>query len=82
MKYLVVFIGLLTFAAGATFIRYQSFDPCVWIETDMAEESDLPLIVVQSQISAYFLLDGIVTPTLQECLVGWWDFRIDGIPTE
>ncbi|TQV83503.1 hypothetical protein [Denitrobaculum tricleocarpae] len=82
MKYLVVVIGLAVVAAGATFLRYESFDPCDWIEADMLKSSDLPLLVVQSRISAYFLLDGIVSPDFGECLLGWWEFRLDGIPEE
>lgn len=82
MKYLVVVIALAVVAAGATFIRYESFSPCDWIETDLVAETNLPLIVVQSRVSAYFLLDGIVTPDFGECLLGWWEFRLDGIPEE
>ncbi len=82
MKYLAVVIGLAVVAAGATFVRYESFNPCDWIEADMVKSSDLPLLVVQSRIRAYFLLDGIVSPDFGECLLGWWEFRLEGIPEE
>lgn len=82
MKYLVVIFGLLLVAVGATFMRYESFSPCDWIEADLAESSDLPLLVIQSRVSAYFLLDGIVNPDFGDCLLGWWEFRLEGIPEE
>jgi hypothetical protein len=80
MKYLVVALGLFAVAAAATFIRYESYSPCDWIETDMLEASGQPLIVVQSRIRARFLLDGVVNPELNECLLSWWRFRLDGLP--
>ncbi|WP_282607600.1 hypothetical protein [Pelagibius sp. Alg239-R121] len=82
MKYLVVVVGLLAIAAAATFFRYESFSPCDWIEADMVEASDQPLLVVQSRIKARFLLDGIVSPDYGDCLLSWWQFRLDGIPEE
>ena len=82
MKYLVVVLGLIAIAAAATFIRYESFSPCDWIETDMIEASDQPVIVVQSRVQAHFLLNGIVSPTFGDCLLSWWEFRLDGIPGE
>lgn len=82
MKYLIVVFGLIAIAAAATYLRYQSFSPCDWIETDLMEDSGQPQIVVQSRIQAHFLLNGIVDPDFGECLLGWWEFRLDGLAEE
>lgn len=82
MKYLVAVVGLLAVAAAATFFRYESFSPCDWIETDLVEQSGQPLLVVQSRVQAHFLLEGIVSPTFGDCLLGWWEFRLEGLQEE
>ena len=80
MKYLAVLVMLLAAAGAATLVRYESFSPCMWLEHDMARESDLPRLAVQAQIKASFLLDGITEPKAGECLEKWWTFRLDGLP--
>ncbi len=69
---------LLIFVAGAgTYGRYQSLDPCVWLKKDMVAGSEMPEIWVETRIRARFLLDGITSPTAEECLRGWWSFRAE-----
>ncbi len=74
------FIALVVIAAiaatAATWFRYQSFDPCVWLEQDYAKESSLPRIVIQGRIKAEFLLRGNNAPTLTDCTDAWWNFRL------
>ncbi|MEX0923282.1 MAG: hypothetical protein WD489_10200 [Rhodovibrionaceae bacterium] len=78
-KFLVLFAALLLAAAAATYARYESFDPCVWIEQDLAAENGLPRLVVRARIQAEFLLRGIADPDAADCLLAWWDFRADGL---
>lgn len=80
MKYISVLIFLVLAAGVATFARYESFSPCDWLEHDMMRESGMPLIAVQAQIKASFLLDGVTEPTAAQCLGKWWTFRLDGLP--
>lgn len=67
-------------AAVATYSRYQSFDPCVWMEQDAAKESSLPRAVVRAKIEAGFLMQGIRNPDAYQCLRAWWKFRADNLP--
>ena len=76
--YLGVVIVLAAAAVGATYLRYESLSPCDWLEQDMARESGLPPIVSRGQITGAFLLEGITDPTSYQCLLEWWEFRLDG----
>jgi len=80
MKYITVLVVLVVAAGAATFVRYESFSPCDWLEHDMVQQSGLPLIAVQAQIRASFLLDGVTEPSAGQCLDKWWQFRRDGLP--
>jgi len=81
MKYTFAVIALLAIAAStATYVRYQSFDPCQWMARDLANESHQPGAVIEARIRAAFLLDGIVNPTPVECIQAWWKFRADSLP--
>jgi len=80
MKFILILVILLGAAATATYVRYNSFDPCIWMEQDLAEESGQPILVVRARIRAGFLLQGIVSPTAQDCLLEWWKLRRDGLP--
>jgi len=75
---LVVVLLLLGAASVATYARYQSFSPCDWMEQDLVEHLGRPLLVVQASIRATFLMQGIVDPSPQECLVEWWRLRRNG----
>lgn len=77
---LLILIVLIIAGAIATYVRYGSFDPCDWMEQDLAAGSALPLIVVQGRIKAEFLLQGITDPAPQQCIQAWWKFRRDGAP--
>lgn len=78
MKYAILAFFLGVSATAATFYRYGSLDPCVWLKRDMAAESSLPVLAVQAQITLKLGLN----PTTYECLEAWWEFRTDGLPTE
>jgi len=71
-------IGLA--ASIATWSRYESFDPCMWMEQDLAKESSLPRLAVRARIQAEFLLRGIRSPGPYQCLQAWWKFRADNLP--
>ena len=43
----------------------------------MVAGSEMPEIWVETRIRARFLLDGITSPTAEECLRGWWSFRAE-----
>ncbi len=79
MKWLSLASILVITAVVATYFRYQSLDPCDWMEQDLASESSLPLLVVQTKIRAEFLLDGITEPGPGDCLTAWWDLRSNGL---
>ncbi len=80
MKAALLVAGLLLAAVGATFFRYQSLNPCDWMEQDLAESYGLPLLIVRAQIRAAFLLEGVTEPDALDCLLEWWDWRSEGIP--
>ena len=71
---------LVSAAAIATYGRYESFDPCVWMEQDLATRSGLPRLVVRGRIHAGFLMEGIGDPGATQCLQAWWKFRAEGMP--
>jgi hypothetical protein len=79
MRYALLVIGLAVAATVATYARYESLDPCDWMEQDLARQSGLPLIVVRARIRAEFLLEGITEPTAADCLSRWWEIRADGL---
>jgi hypothetical protein len=74
----VVVLLLLVAAAVATYARYQSFSPCDWMEHDLVARTGQPLLVAQASIRASFLMQGIVDPSPQQCLVEWWRQRRNG----
>jgi hypothetical protein len=82
MRYLLIFVALLAAAAIATYLRYESLSPCVWLEKDMQAASGLPDLAVSTQIRAEFLLDGITEPDGWDCLLKWWDFKANGGPEQ
>ena len=77
----MTFVGvsvLLTFAASAaTYIQYRSFDPCVWMEQDIAAEAGLPRFVAKARIQIQFLVEGITRPDTGQCVLAWWGFRAE-----
>jgi hypothetical protein len=79
MRILTVLVVLLIAACAATYARYGSLSPCDWMERDLAQQSDLPLVALQARIRAEFLLDGVTDPGPQECLFKWWKLRQDGL---
>ena len=79
MRYALLLIGLAVAATAATYVRYESLDPCDWMEQDLARQSGLPPIVVRARIQAEFLLEGITEPTATDCLSGWWEIRAEGL---
>ncbi len=81
MKVLLAIAVLIGAAAAATYVQYQSFDPCDWLIRDMAEHSSLPHVVVEARMRADFLLDGVTEPNAEDCLVKWWKLRKDDPPT-
>ena len=81
MKSFLIFSTLIVLAAAiATYARYGSFDPCQWMEQELAQESGLPRLVVRARIHGEFLLQGIADPYAGECITAWWDYRADGLP--
>lgn len=80
LKSVSVVAGLLAAASVATWLRYGSLNPCDWMEQDRVERSGLPAMVVQAEIAARFLLDGITDPQPLDCLPAWWEQRAEQIP--
>lgn len=78
---LIVFLLLLA-AGGATYARYGSFDPCDWMEQDLAERSGSPRLIVRARIQARFLMDGISDPDLRQCTLAWWRARAEALPED
>ncbi|MEL0107797.1 MAG: hypothetical protein VW802_12730 [Rhodospirillaceae bacterium] len=74
----IIIVGILIFGSAATYYRYESFSPCIWMEKDLSKQTGLPTIVVQGQVKAKFLLDGVVNPTRTQCLRMWWKLKADG----
>lgn len=77
MKILIVLVLLVAAAVSATWVRYASFDPCVWTEQDMVADSSLPALIVTARIRAALLLDGVTEPTPKQCLYAWWQHRFE-----
>ena len=80
MKTLLVVVVLLGAAVVATFVRYESLDPCDWIMRDFGEASGLPPLVAQARMRAGFLMQGITEPTAYDCLMEWWRRRSEISP--
>ena len=81
MKMVAVVLAAIGLAAAiATWSRYESFDPCVWMEQDRAKRSGLPRLAVRARIRAEFLLRGIGNPGPYQCLQTWWKFRAENLP--
>jgi len=80
MRYMGIVVALALAAGIATFARYESFDPCDWLEHDMILSLGMPRVVAQARIRAGFMLRGIVEPTSGECLDDWWQLKADGLP--
>lgn len=81
-KFLYVAVALLFAAAAATFARYESFDPCSWLEHDLAEQTGLPRMVTKAQIQTEFFVEGVTNPSAKQCLFAWWDVRAEGTRAE
>ncbi len=82
MKYLGIVVVLAVAAVIATFARYESIDPCEWLEQDMTRALGMPRIVAQARIRAGFMFRGIVEPTSGECLEDWWRLKAKGLPED
>lgn len=75
MKYLVLIAGLAAAAGVATYTRYESLDPCVWLVRDAARQSGLPELAEETRVRAAFLVRGIAEPGVYDCLDAWWRVR-------
>ena len=82
MRITLVLLVLLLAGIAATYARYESLSPCIWMERDLAAKSGLPEIVVKARIQAAFLLEGITEPDALQCLTEWWQLRSEGLPEE
>jgi hypothetical protein len=82
VRFAVIVAGLLAAAAVATYARYESLDPCDWMEQDLVAQSGLPAVAVEIRIRAAFLLDGVTEPDAGDCLVKWWEWRREGLPQQ
>ncbi len=80
MKFVLIVIGLAVAATIATYARYQSLNPCDWMEQDLTRQTGLPPMVVRVRIRAAFLIDGITDPGPYDCIMAWWEFRAEGLP--
>ena len=82
MKFVLIVIGLAIAATIATYARYESLNPCDWMERDLARQTGLPPLVVRVRIRGAFLIDGITDPGPYDCIMAWWEFRAEGLPGE
>jgi hypothetical protein len=64
-------------ATGATYYRYQSFDPCSWLEQEFADEWKAPRMIAKGRIMAEFYVRGVTDPSFSQCVSAWWHFRLD-----
>ena len=80
-SFLAVVILVAIAGTAATYVRYRSLDPCDWMAQDLTAYFDLPAAVVQAKIRADFLLQGVVEPGPQDCLLEWWRLRREGTLT-
>ncbi len=77
MKYALIAIALFGAASAATYVRYESLDPCDWMVHDLARKSNLPRFIIEAKVRADFMLEGITDPSPYECLSAWWKLRAD-----
>lgn len=77
-NFILIVVGIAIAGTIATYARYKSLNPCDWMEQDLAQRSNMPLIILQGQIRANFLLKGITTPGPYECVLEWWRLRGSG----
>ncbi len=82
MRYIGIAVALVAAAAIATFARYESFDPCDWLEHDMVRALGLPPVVAQARIRASFMFRGILEPDGADCLEDWRRLKAKGLPGE
>lgn len=84
MKYLLLVAALVVAAGVATYARYESLDPCVWLIRDATGQSGLPEMAEEARIRAAFLIRGITEPGSYDCLEAWWRLRSEeaGQPNE
>ncbi len=82
MRYLGIAAALVVAAAVATLARYESLDPCDWLEQDMARSLGVPPFMAQAHIRATFMFRGIVEPDTYECLDAWWHLKAEVLPEE
>ena len=81
MKTFILFFGLAMIAATvATYARYQSFSPCDWMEQEYAQETGLPRVLARGRVQGELLLRGVRSPDPVDCLMAWWQFRIEDLP--
>jgi len=78
VKYLLLIVGLAAAASVATYARYESLDPCVWLVHDAARQSGLPPLAEETRMRAAFLVRGIAEPGFYDCLDAWWRLRFEG----
>lgn len=76
-RFLMILILCAAGAIAATYWRYDSLHPCDWLQQDMVRASGQPEFWVSIRIQARFLLEGITEPTAEQCLDGWWNFRLE-----
>jgi len=76
--FLIACAFIVCAASAATWWRFQSFDPCIWMEKEIAEQSSLPFVVAEARVKAEFLLRGITEPSAAQCVGAWWRFRMEG----
>ena len=77
LKLFVIVLIIILIAIGATWVRYQSLNPCVWLHRDISQRYNLPALMITAQVNAVFLLHGITTPTTGQCLYAWWKHRFE-----
>jgi hypothetical protein len=78
VKYLLLIAGLAGAATVATYVRYESLNPCDWLVRDGTSQSGLPALAEEARIRAAFLLRGIAEPGPTDCLEAWWRLRSEG----
>lgn len=70
-------LALMLAASAATYVQYQSFDPCQWMEQDLASQGGLTHLAAKARVRGQFLIRGIAEPDAGQCVMAWWEFRAD-----